>query len=53
VSHDTIHWSSTTAYSSEIDGMVEGFGVSTELGQLGLFCFNFACALAPLFLAPL
>jgi hypothetical protein len=42
----------TTAYSSGIDSMVEDFGVSTELGQLGLFCFNFACALAPLFLAP-
>lgn len=42
----------TTAYSSGIDNMVEDFGVSTELGQLGLFCFNFACAIAPLFLAP-
>lgn len=42
----------TTAYSSGIDSMVEDFGVSTELGQLGLFCFNFACAIAPLFLAP-
>jgi hypothetical protein len=30
--------------------MVEEFGVPTELGQLGLFFFNFACALAPLFL---
>jgi hypothetical protein len=28
------------------------FGVSTELGQLGLFCFNMACAFAPLVLAP-
>jgi MFS family permease len=42
----------TTAYSSGITRMCEDLGVSTELGQLGLFCFNFACAIAPLFLAP-
>lgn len=42
----------TTAYSSGISSMVDDLGVSNELGQLGLFCFNFACALAPLFLAP-
>jgi MFS family permease len=42
----------TTAYSSGITNMCDDFGVSTELGQLGLFCFNMACALAPLFLAP-
>ncbi|CZR66763.1 related to multidrug resistance protein [Phialocephala subalpina] len=42
----------TTAYSSGIGRMCDDFGVSTELGQLGLFCFNFACAVAPLFLAP-
>ncbi|KAJ5225033.1 hypothetical protein N7468_006258 [Penicillium chermesinum] len=42
----------TTAYSSGISRMVSDLGVSTELGQLGLFCFNFTCALAPLFLAP-
>ncbi|KAI5293379.1 hypothetical protein KEM52_005594 [Ascosphaera acerosa] len=42
----------TTAYSAGINSMVEHFHKSTELGQLGLFCFNFACALAPLFLAP-
>jgi hypothetical protein len=42
----------TTAYSSGIDSMCDDLGVSTELGQLGLFCFNFACAPAPLFLAP-
>lgn len=42
----------TTAYSSGISGMTQDLGVSTELGQLGLFCFNFTCALAPLFLAP-
>lgn len=42
----------TTAYSSGIGNMVSDLGVSKELGQLGLFTFNFACALAPLFLAP-
>ncbi|GAD92376.1 hypothetical protein PVAR5_0967 [Paecilomyces variotii No. 5] len=42
----------TTAYSSGIDSMTKDLGVSTELGQLGLFTFNFVCAVAPLFLAP-
>ncbi|KAI9933713.1 hypothetical protein ASPWEDRAFT_167985 [Aspergillus wentii DTO 134E9] len=42
----------TTAYSSGLDKMTAEFGVSSELGQLGLFTFNFTCALAPLFLAP-
>lgn len=42
----------TTAYSSGIGNMCSDFGVSEELGQLGLFTFNFACAIAPLFLAP-
>ncbi|GFF98291.1 uncharacterized transporter C36.01c [Aspergillus udagawae] len=42
----------TTAYSSGIARMTTEFGVSSELGQLGLFTFNFTCALAPLFLAP-
>lgn len=42
----------TSAYSPGIESMVAEFGVSTELGQLGLFTFNFACAIAPLFLAP-
>jgi hypothetical protein len=42
----------TTTCSSWIDRMCADFGVSTELRQLGLFCFNMACALAPLFLAP-
>ncbi|GIC92917.1 MFS transporter [Aspergillus udagawae] len=42
----------TTAYSSGIARMTAEFGVSSELGQLGLFTFNFTCALAPLFLAP-
>ncbi|KAL5334208.1 major facilitator superfamily domain-containing protein [Aspergillus crustosus] len=42
----------TTAYSSGIGSMTSDLGVSTELGQVGLFTFNFVCALAPLFLAP-
>lgn len=42
----------TTAYSSGINSMVGDLGTSTELGQLGLFCFNMACAIAPLFIAP-
>ncbi|BCS24445.1 MFS transporter [Aspergillus puulaauensis] len=42
----------TTAYSSGIDSMTAEFGVSNTMGQLGLFFFNFVCALAPLFLAP-
>ncbi|KKY22708.1 putative mfs multidrug protein [Phaeomoniella chlamydospora] len=42
----------TTAYSSGIDSMVEDLNTSTDLGQLGLFTFNFVCAVAPLFLAP-
>ncbi|TKA68218.1 hypothetical protein B0A55_09055 [Friedmanniomyces simplex] len=42
----------TTAYSSGVDSMCAEFGVSTELGQLGLFTFNIACALAPMILAP-
>jgi hypothetical protein len=42
----------TTAYSSGISRMTSDLGVSNEVGQLGLFCFNFACAIAPLFLAP-
>ncbi|KAI5309033.1 hypothetical protein KEM55_004249 [Ascosphaera atra] len=42
----------TTAYSSGINHMVSDLNTSTELGQMGLFCFNMACAAAPLFLAP-
>ncbi|KXS95818.1 hypothetical protein AC578_6268 [Pseudocercospora eumusae] len=42
----------TTAYSSGIDSMTEEFGVPNIIGQLGLFLFNFVCAIAPLFLAP-
>ncbi|KAK3633522.1 hypothetical protein LTR56_015775 [Elasticomyces elasticus] len=42
----------TTAYSSGINSMTRDFGVSAELGQVGLFTFNIACALAPMILAP-
>lgn len=42
----------TTAYSSGISSMVKELNTSTEMGQLGLFTFNFACAIAPMVLAP-
>lgn len=42
----------TTAYSSGIGSMVKDLNASQEVGQLGLFTFNFACALAPMVLAP-
>lgn len=42
----------TTAYSSGIGSMVKELNCSTEMGELGLFTFNIACAVAPLFLAP-
>lgn len=42
----------TTSYSSGIGDMTSEFGVSEEIGQLGLFLFNIVCAFAPLFLAP-
>ncbi|KAI1848602.1 hypothetical protein JX265_011544 [Neoarthrinium moseri] len=42
----------TTAYSSGIDSMVADLGASNEEGQLGLFTFNIACAIAPMILAP-
>jgi MFS family permease len=42
----------TTAYSSGINSMCAEFGVPTILGQLGLFTFNIACAIAPMVLAP-
>ncbi|KAL7416407.1 MFS general substrate transporter [Mrakia frigida] len=44
---------STSAYSNTIDRMTTEFGVSTVAGQVGMFTFNAACAIAPLFLAPL
>ncbi|KAH6658456.1 major facilitator superfamily domain-containing protein [Truncatella angustata] len=42
----------TTAYSSGINSMCAEFGVPTIMGQLGLFTFNIACAVAPMILAP-
>ncbi|KAK8012059.1 amino acid transporter [Apiospora arundinis] len=42
----------TTAYSSGIGSMTKEFGVSEFMGQLGLFTFNIACAIAPMVLAP-
>lgn len=42
----------TTAYSSGIGSMVKELNTSTEIGELGLFTFNFACAIAPMVLAP-
>ena len=42
----------TTAYSSGINSMAEDLNSTAFIGQFGLFAFNFACALAPLFLAP-
>ncbi|GAA5844274.1 hypothetical protein JCM3766R1_002894 [Sporobolomyces carnicolor] len=43
---------STTAFSSGIPTMTEEFGVINVVGQIGMFTFNAACAVAPLFLAP-
>ena len=42
----------TTAYSSGINSMAADLNSTAFIGQFGLFAFNFACALAPLFLAP-
>lgn len=42
----------TTAYSSGISSMVKELNASSEEGQLGLFTFNIACAIAPMVLAP-
>jgi MFS family permease len=42
----------TTAYNSGIGSMSKDLGTSELIGKLGLFCFNFTCALAPMFLAP-
>ncbi|RAH82001.1 MFS transporter [Aspergillus japonicus CBS 114.51] len=42
----------TTAYSSGLGDMASDLGVTEEIAELGLFLFNFICALAPLFLAP-
>ncbi|KAK7744440.1 hypothetical protein SLS53_003324, partial [Cytospora paraplurivora] len=42
----------TTAYSSTISNMVKDLNSTVEIGELGLFTFNFACAIAPMVLAP-
>ncbi|KAK5127309.1 hypothetical protein LTR08_004436 [Meristemomyces frigidus] len=42
----------TTAYSSGIDSMAADLNSTALIGQVGLFTFNIACAIAPLFLAP-
>ncbi|KAJ5484592.1 Major facilitator superfamily domain general substrate transporter [Penicillium expansum] len=39
----------TTAYSSGIGGMAKDLGTTELIGKLGLFTFNFTCAIAPLF----
>ena len=42
----------TTAYSSGISSMVKELNATEIEGQLGIFTFNFTCALAPMILAP-
>jgi MFS family permease len=44
---------STSAYSSGIGSMTSEFGVAVVAGQVGMFTFNAACAVTPLFFAPL
>lgn len=43
----------TAAYSSGIDPMCEELGCSNEVGNVGLFLFNGAFSIVPLFLGPL
>lgn len=43
----------TAGYSSGIAQMTAHFGVSQEVGQVGLFVFNAAFSIVPLFLGPL
>lgn len=43
----------TSAYSVGISDMTSEFGVSSEVGQVGMFVFNASFAVVPLFLAPL
>lgn len=43
----------TGAYPAGLSEMVKELGVSNEVGQLGLFLFNGAFSLVPLFLGPL
>lgn len=42
----------TTAYSSGITSMVTELHATNLQGQLGLFTFNIACAIAPMIMAP-
>ncbi|KNC31769.1 hypothetical protein FF38_08276 [Lucilia cuprina] len=42
----------TTAYNSGTAKMIQDLHSVNEIAQLGLFTFNQACAIAPLFLAP-
>ncbi|GAA5921703.1 hypothetical protein JCM1841_007096 [Sporobolomyces salmonicolor] len=44
---------SSTGYANGIGKMSEEFGVINVVGQVPMFTFNAACAIAPLFLAPL
>lgn len=44
---------STSAYSTTVNGMAAEFGVAPVVAQVGMFTFNFSCALTPLVLAPL
>ncbi|CDZ96695.1 Synaptic vesicle transporter SVOP and related transporters (major facilitator superfamily) [Phaffia rhodozyma] len=43
----------TSAYSVGISSMCEEFGVDSEVGQVGMFVFNAAFSVVPLFFAPL
>ncbi|PWN38997.1 MFS general substrate transporter [Ceraceosorus guamensis] len=43
---------STSAYSVGIGKMTDEFGVANVAGQVGMFTFNGACAIMPLFIAP-
>lgn len=44
---------STSAYSVGINRMSQELGFSTEVAQIGMFAFNFSCAITPLLAAPL
>ncbi|TIB84808.1 putative MFS transmembrane transport protein [Wallemia mellicola] len=43
---------STSAYSPTTDAIAEDLGVSSEAALVGMFTFNAACSVGPLFLAP-
>lgn len=44
---------STAAYSAGLSEMTQEVGTDKEVGQVGLFVFNFSFAVVPLFLSPL